>query len=430
MNVSIKDKSSFQKEIEVTISPEEMQGHLEHAARVLGAQLSLKGFRPGKAPLSIVKEAVGEGRIWEEAAEEAVQKSFVAVCREHKLELIASPKVEVRKLAPGNEFSYQAIAEVVPAIMLPDWRSIAAEVRTKEHKDVQVEEKEVQDSLQWLADSRAKLVAVDRGARQGDYVEVSYEGRIADVKQEGLQGSRDGFILGKGAVLPEFEEHIVDMKRGERKEFSATFPADHALAHARGKEVLFHMTLDAVQERDVPALDDAFASAVGRFQTLEELTKNIHEGMQAEKEKKEQERVLLATLYAVGQKAHIEIPSPLMREELAKMKEEFEEQIGGMGLTFERYLEHIKKSEDEVLAGWNDRAKERVEAALVLRAIGEEEHIEPSEEEVQKRTNSYLARYANSREAEKNEGPPDAVKGRIRAMLRNEKVMELINTSF
>jgi trigger factor len=428
MEIFVKDKSSFQKEIEVTISPMEMEPYVQRAIQKLGASLSLKGFRPGKAPLQVVKEAVGDAKIWEEAAEQAVQKSFFHACTENNLEIVSPPQVEVRKLAPGNELIYHATVEIVPHMQLSDWRGIAEQVRKKEQKEVQVEEKEVQDSLQWLADSRTKLIAVNRAAQSGDYVEITYEGRIADVKQEGLEGKRDGFILGKGGVLPEFEEKIPGMKQGETKEFSAVFPADHVIAHARGKEVQFRVTLESIQERQVPTLDDAFVEGLGTFKTLEELTQSVREGIQTEKEKKEQERVFLAVLDAVGEKSNVEIPPTLINEELGKMKEEFTQQVGATGLTFEKYLEHIKKTEEEMLEGWRSRARDRVKAALVLRAIGEEERITPSDEEIEKRTKSYLARYANISEAEKREGSPEELSARIKAMIRNEKVMDIINT--
>ena len=426
MEIIVKDKSSFQKELEVTLSPQDMEPYLEHAAQALGAGLSLKGFRPGKAPIHIVKEVVGEGKIWEEAAEQAVEKSFFQACKDNNIEIIASPRVEIRKLAPGNDVVYSASVEVVPEIHLGDWRAAAKQIREKEHRDVRIEEKEIADTLGWLADSRATYVAQNRPANMGDYVEVSYEGRIGGVVQEGLQMHRDSFILGKGTVDENFEKNMEGMQRGEQKEFSVVLSPEHPLAHVRGKEVQFRATLENVQERNVPAVDDAFAQSLGKFQTLAELQDNVREGMVAEKQQKEKERVLLLILKEIAQKSHIEVPPSLLGAELDKMKEEFGANIEGMGLDFSTYLGHIKKTEEEVRSGWQEKAKERVEAGLVLRALGKEEKIEPDEAEVTKRASAYIARYKNAKEAELHEGAPDELRARVKAMLRNEKVMELL----
>lgn len=429
MNISVVDKSQSQKKIEVTISADEMQPYVLGAIKELGAHVSAPGFREGKLPAGLVRSTLGDGKIWEEAAQDALEKTLEKACKEHELDLLSLPSVEVLQLAPGNDFRYRATVEIIPAIVLCDIRAVAREVYEKQHRDVTVEEKDVLGTLEWLAKSRASYRDVLREVQRGDFVEIQYEGRIAGVTQQGLEQKSETLVVGDGAAPEDLEEELVGMHKGEEKDASVLFPKDFPDAHLRDKAVDMHVLVKDVKEREVPTIDDAFAKSLGGFPSVEDLKKSIRDGIQLEKEKKEEERITLLQLEEIARQSGVVAPQILTEQELARMKEEFSGELVSLGTTLDSYLEQIKKTGEDLKKGWTQKAEERVNAGIVLRAIAKQEKIEVDEQELEARANTLLARYKNEKEAFEHEGSADSLRARIRGAMRNEKVLELLKTS-
>jgi len=160
MNVIINDKEKSQKEIHVTISAPEMRVYADKAAKSLGSDLEVKGFRKGKAPLEVIKEHLGEERIWEQAAEDAFGTTYAKAVRENNLAVVSSPQVAVVKLAPNNEFIYKATVAIFPEVKLPGIYDIAKKIREKEAREVEISEKEIERAIEWLRNSRKKAEVV------------------------------------------------------------------------------------------------------------------------------------------------------------------------------------------------------------------------------------------------------------------------------
>lgn len=332
MIITIKDKEPSEKEIHVTIPAEEMREYADKAAKSLGGDLELKGFRKGKAPLEIIKEHLGEQRIWEQAAEDAFGTTYAQAVKEHGLAAVSAPQVTVEKLAPNNEFIYTAVVAIFPDVELPEIYKIAKKIREKEKREVEVSEKEMERALEWLKKSRK-----------------------------------------------------------------------------------------------VEEINDEFAKEVGGFENVAALRKNIFEGLKQEKEAKEQERIRLLILQEIAKEASIKLPQSLLDEERGKMMRELENRVSQMGLSMEDYLTHVKKTKEEIQEGWDERAKERVEAGVILQAIGEQEKVQISEEEVEERVKHYLAHYPSPQEAEKELGSAKGLRSYVQGILRNEKVFALLD---
>src|SRR5487761_401375 len=224
MNISITDKTKSQKQFEVSISVEEMQPFIVRALKDLATQVNVSGFRQGKVPSDVVRSTLGEGKLWEEAAQRALEETLEKACKEHALDLISSPSIEVLQLAPGNDFRYRATVDVIPPFTLCDIRAVAHQVFEKEHREAKVENKEIEGALEWLAKSHAAFRNVSSEAKRGDLVKIQYEGKIAGVTQEGLEQKTETFVLGEDATPKGLEEALVGMKQGEEKDTEVTFP--------------------------------------------------------------------------------------------------------------------------------------------------------------------------------------------------------------
>lgn len=291
--------------------------------------------------------------------------------------------------------------------------------------EAKVEKKEVENSLDYLKKSRAKTITVNKPAEKGNRVEVDFEVRHGGVKIENGTSKNHPLILGEGRFLPGFEKELEEMSAGEEKDFSIKVPTDWPDKRVADKNLDFRVRMNLVQERQIPELNDEFAKSLGRFESLEALRKNISDGLLEEKETKEKQRIRIELIEKVAKDSKIEVPDNLIEEELERMINEFKFSITGFGLDFEKYLQEINKTVDELKKEWKKQAEKRVRVAICLKAIAEKEKIEVSDEEAENKIKEELKNYPDIEEARKNIDP-ERFKDYTKEVLRSEKVLGLL----
>lgn len=421
MKIEIKKLPKSQVEIGVTLNDAEIKPYYDRALADLSKTVMMKGFRPGKVPRETVEKSIGRPKIFVEAAERSVEELYPKIVVEKNLEIIGRPEIEIKKAEEG-EFFWRALASVLPEIKLADYKDIA---KNAEKKKVTVEKKEVDDSIDYLQKSRAEIKNMDRPAELGDLVEVDFEGRVAGVKLEGAQSKSHPMVLGERKFIPGFEDEIVGLKIGEEKDFSVRVPADYWDKNIQSKQIDFHVKLEKVSERILPALDDEFAKKLGHFENLENMKSSVSEGLLAEKQEKEKERRRVAIIEKVAADSQMDLPELLVEEEIKKMIHELSHTVERSGLKLEDYLAHIKKSADDLHKEFRAEAEKRVRAALVMREIAKKENILVAEEELSGKIQEVL-RTVPSEEQKK----VDLEELRIYAngLIRNEKAFQLLES--
>lgn len=290
---------------------------------------------------------------------------------------------------------------------------------------LKVEKKEIDDSLNYLKNSRAKIITVNRPAEKGNRVEIDFEVRHGGVKIENGTSKNHPLVLGESRFLPGFEKELEGMSTGEEKNFSLKAPRDWPDKKVADKNLDFRVKMNLIQERQISELNDDFAKSLGDFKSLDELRKSIESGLFQEKEKKEKQRIKIELIEKVAEESRAEIPENLIEEELEKMINEFKLSITGLGLDFEKYLQEIHKTIDELRQEWKKQAKKRVRISICLNAIAEKEKIEIGEDEVESKINEELKNYPNIEEIRKNIDLK-ALKEYTKDVLRNEKVLGLL----
>jgi len=291
--------------------------------------------------------------------------------------------------------------------------------------ELRVEKEEIDKSLNYLRQSRAKTITVNKPAEKGNRVEIDFEIRQAGTKIEDGTSKNHPLILGEGRFLPGFEKELEGMKAGEEKEFSLKAPENWPDKRIADKNLDFKVKMNLVQEKEVAELNDEFAKSLGRFESLDALRKSIEEGLFEEKQIKENQRIRLELIEKVAEDSKMETPVLLIEQELERMLAEFRFSIANFGLDFDKYLKGINKTLDEIKKSWRSQAEKRVRITLCLRAIADKENIEVSEEEVTERVNQDLKNYPNIEEVEKNIDP-QSLKEYTKEVIRNEKVLGLL----
>jgi trigger factor len=426
MKISVLKLPKSQIELTVEIPAEDLEFYMEKALSNLAKNLELKGFRKGFVPKEMAKDKISEQALLEEAANLAINETYQKAIEEQKFDVIDSPRVELTKIALKNPLIYKITISVLPEIKLPDFKKIAKDVNSeaKKHfeKNTKVEDKDLEDAINWLQKSRAKQVTVAREARLGDFVKVS-----SKIKNQGLSigpAEEHEGVIGGGYFLPEFEKKLVGMKVGEQKSFSQEVPEKHINKDFAGKSLDFEIEMKVVQEIELPKADDEFAKGVGNFENMEALKKSVKEGIKTEKEEKEKQKTRQRLMDAIVRDIEAEVPEILVdrktEEELLRLKDAIE----GSGLNFQDYLTNLKKSEDDLKKEIRTNAQNQVKIGLVLRQIARQENVMAPQSEIEEKVNEYLKRFESVEGTTKID--PEHLKAYYEDVIKNEKTFQLL----
>lgn len=419
MEFSIQKLPKSQIEIFFEISTDEFKDYFEKAIENLGKEIELEGFRKGKVPKEILESKINQSEILEEATDLAIKENYVRAILENKIEVISSPEIEIIKIAKGSPLEFKAKVSVLPEINLPDYKKIASDI---ERKEVFVEEKEIEESINWLQKSRAKFIFKKEPAKFGDFVEIEFQ----SPQIEGGLKRKDSFILGQGHFIPGFEKNLEGMTEGLEKEFSLKFPDNYFQKELTGKEVIFKVKMNSVQKIELPEITDSWAKNLGNFKNLAAFKKSVEEEIKTEKEIEESLRIRQEILKKITENSSFETPETLIESEKNRIFNNFKNKISETFKTpFEDYLNKIKKSEKEVRDSFSEEAQIIVKNLLILREIAKLEKIEVSQEEINKETDEILKNLAVEKAKELD---LEKLKMYIKDEIRKEKTLKYLES--
>jgi len=377
-NVTKLEENKVRLDIEVT--PESVRQGVEAKIKELGRQVRVPGFRPGKAPRRVIENRLGRDYIYMEALQEQLPGWYSQAVVETAVRPIDQPEIHFDDPLDEEEgFKFSATVEVRPEASLGNYKGVEVPRR-----EVEISDEDVEDRIEELRAQFATLAAVEgRPAEEGDFTILDFSGeRLAGGPLEGAQAEDYMLEIGRGELLPDFEDNIVGMNAGERKQFGVTFPIDYAEEALRGESVLFNVHVKEIKERDVPPLDDEFVKEASEFETLEELRVAVREELEAGAEQRVDGEFRGRVLDVVAEGSEVEVPEVMVHEKAHEMVDSFERSIRSQGMEPEQYYELAGTDH----AGFEERvtpdAEDTVKKELVLDAVATAEGIVADEEEV------------------------------------------------
>lgn len=434
MTFSTKKLKESQVELTVDLDKEDLVFYALEAEKRLAKEVSIEGFRPGKAPKEIVRKKIGESVIKEEALNLAVQLSLAKAIADQKFEVIDQSDFKINENS-SEGLIFQVNLLIFPDIKLGEYKGLGIKKNS-----VTVADSEIDNVIKDIARSRTELKEVERQARLGDRVEVDFEvkdpsiGSGQDAIIEGGRSENHPVVLGENNFIPGFEAQIVGLKTGEKKTFSLKVPEDYYQKTIAGKELDFLIIVKKVQETIPPKINDAFVKSLGEFNSKADLEENVRAGLIMEKEAKEKERIRLVILREIISKTAIELPGTLVERRLDAMIQGFDNELHQKGMELGLYLAHIKKTQDDLRVDWRKQAEEQVKMDLVVRDIAKTEKLKVADEEVDSELQAVLQQYMVESSAKGQGGAPEVLqnvdpeqlKNKIRGVLLNEKVFEFL----
>jgi len=410
MKYEIKELSQTKRKADVEVAAEDFDNYYAQALSEISREVELPGFRKGKAPEKMVEEKLNQATVLSEAAEAAIRDNWMKILKETKAEAISSPKVEIVKIAKGNPFVFTAEFEVLPEIKLPDLESISKGIKREE---VKVEDKEVEDTLEWLRQSRAKFSNKETAAENGDLVEFVFKCTTIDNDPD----KKDRIVLGKGHYLKGMEDALIGMKRGEEKDFE-TETTDK-------KKETIHVKVESVSKMELPEINDEWLKTLGGFSKVEDLKEDIKKGIKQEKEVAEKQKQREQAIQKILEKVKFEVPSALIEREVGYMIDNVKSRVlSELNMPFEEYLSQIKKTEEEVRKEFEKIAEEKVRGFLVLHQIEKDEKIEVSDKEIDDKIEEIINSYPDKENARKSIDK-DHLKMHIEDEMKREKIFKL-----
>jgi len=393
MENTIKDLEKSQKEISVKISNEEMQKYVEKATEDIAKNVELDGFRKGKAPKDVVKQKVGEAKIYEEATHMAIERTYLEILKAlPEMIPLGQPRAEITKMAPGNDFEYKMTISVMPAVKLGDYKKVTGKKEVKK-----IEEEQIDKELASLQNRRAAYITKDEPAAKDDRAEIDFEVRVGGVKIEGGESKNHPLIIGENKFIPGFEDRLVGMKKDDIKEFELKFPDDYKEGLA-GKVANFKVTMDLVQKVEKPEINDEFARSFGQIKDLAELKSNIRKNMEAEEDAHADHELEHELIDQVVKDMEADIPDVLIDSEVTNMVAEFKGNISQAGMDFDEYLKNANATVESIREEWKPLAEKKVKEHLAVREVALRENIKAEENEITEKVDETLKYYPNAEE--------------------------------
>jgi len=421
MKTKFKKISDSRVEITVTLEAKELKAAEEKALAKLATEVRVEGFRKGKAPADVAKKFIPENDLNAEAIDLAIRASVIPAFKEHEKMPLVAPNINVTKYVPGEMAEYTAVADIIPEIKLGDYKSLKVKKET-----AKVDEKQITEILENLANSFAEKKAVKRAAKETDEVVIDFVGKKDGEAFKGGSAKDYKLTLGSKTFIPGFEEGIVGHEPGDKFDLNLTFPKDYGVKDLAGAKVVFETLLKQVNEVAKPAFDDELAKKCGPFKTIKELKEDIKKNLQMQDEHRLEEKFkddLIAELVKVSK---IPAPDILIEDQLKLIRDDVSRNAASRGITS---LEEFVKMSGETMENWEKEARKvaetRVKASLALQELSLKEKITVKDEDVAAKIAELKDVYKNSPEAVKSLKDPN-VKMDIKNRMIIEKTLDYL----
>ena len=376
--MSVKNCEKLEKSmvaLTVEVGAADFEAAVEKAYKKQRGQIRVPGFRPGKAPRKMIEAMFGAQVFYEEAVNIALPDAYEEAVKEQDLQVVGYPQVEL--LDVGKEgFSFKATVAVFPEMTLGQYKGLEAP-----RAEAKVTDEDVDARLKEMAERNSRMVSVDRAVEKGDIANINFEGFLDGEPFDGGKGEDHDLEIGSGSFVPGFEDQLIGMKAEEERDINITFPEDYH-ADLAGKAVVFHVKVNAVKVKEVPAIDDEFAKDVSEFDTLDELKADVRGKITAEREEAAGRAFEDILMGKVADGLTGEIPDAMVEAQAQRFVDNFRMQIQSQGLPFDKYLEMTKMDVDSLLEQAKEPAARQVKMDLAVGAIIKAEGLEATDEDV------------------------------------------------
>jgi trigger factor len=377
MSLQVEKLEGNMAKLTIEVSAEDFEAAVEKAYQKNRNKLNIPGFRKGKAPRKMIEQMYGKEIFFEDAANYAIPSAYAKAVDECTEEIVSQPKIDIEQAEAGKPFVFTAEVALKPEVTLGVYKGVEVE-----KTDASVTDEEVDAAIERERESSARTVSVeDRAVQDGDMTTLDFEGFVDGVAFEGGKGENYPLTIGSNTFIPGFEEQLIGAELDKEVEVNVTFPEDYQAQELAGKPAVFKCTIKEIKEKQLPDLDDEFASEVSEVETLAEYKESVKKDLEekkAEEAKLEKEDKVVDAIIAA---AKMDIPAAMLETQQRQMAEDFAQRIQMQGISIDQYFQITGLTRAAFLEQIKPQAQKRIQSRLVLEAVAKAENIGASDEE-------------------------------------------------
>lgn len=391
MSVSFENTATNRGVVTFTIGQDKIQPALDQAFNKVKKNLNVPGFRKGHIPRAVFNQKFGEEALYDDALNAILPAAYEAAIAELGLDVVAQPKIDVKSIEKGQDWTLTAEVVTKPEVKLGAYKDLEVSVEASK----EVTDEEVDAKLENERKNLAELVVKEGAAENGDTVVIDFVGSVDGVEFDGGKGENHSLELGSGQFIPGFEDQLVGAKAGDEVEVKVTFPEDYQATDLAGKAAVFVTKVNEVKAKEVPAFDDELAKDLDdEVETLDELKAKYRKELEAAKEIAYDDAVEGAALDLAVENAEIvELPAEMVEDEVHRAMNEFMGNMQRQGISPEMYFQITGTTQEDLHKQYEADADKRVKTNLVIEAVAAAEGFDATEEEIQKEINDLAAEY-------------------------------------
>ena len=377
MSVNLEKNENNEVLMDIKVDANEVKSAYNRACKRVAQYVNIPGFRKGKVPRTMVEKMYGAEVFYQDAANEIIPDAYEAALKEVEEEIVSMPEVDVVQMKKGEPFIFTAEVALKPEVKLGQYKGVEVD-----KIDVTVSDEEVEAEIEKEREKNARTVEVtDRAVKDGDTVSLDFEGFVDGAAFEGGKGENYPLTIGSGAFIPGFEEQLVGTEIGADVEVNVTFPEDYQADNLAGKAAVFKCKVNEIKEKQLPEVDDEFASEVSAFDTLEAYKADLKQNLEDKKFKEAKSAKTDAVIDAIIASSEMDIPEAMIKTEQRQMLNDFAQRMQMQGLSMEQYFQFTGTTADMLMEQSKPQAEQRIKTSLVIDAIVAAENIEATEEE-------------------------------------------------
>ena len=378
MSVQVEKLEKSMAKLTIEVSADELEKAIQNAYNKDKNKIQLPGFRKGKAPRKMIERMYGAGVFYEDAANELINSEYPKAADECGESIVSNPKIEVVQIESGKPFIFTAEVALKPPVGLGKYKGIKV---TKQ--DTEVTDADIDAEIKTELNKNARVVDVtDRAVKMDDQITLDFEGFVDDKTFEGGKGTDYPLTIGSGSFIPGFEDQLVGAEIGKEVSVNVTFPEEYQEKSLAGKAATFKCTVKGIKEKQLPELNDEFASNVSEFETLAEYKESVKTKLEERKNAEAKAKKEDEAVKALIDDSEIELPEAMVETQQRQIINDFAQRMQYQGLTMEQYLQYTGTTAEKMLEQVRPQAEERIKSRLVLEEVAKAENIEVSDDEV------------------------------------------------
>lgn len=388
MSYTVENLENSMAKLTITVSAGDFEKAMQQSYNKNKKHIGIPGFRRGKVPRKMIEKMYGPEVFYEDAADFAIPDAYEAAAKECGLDIVSRPEIDLVDMGVGKDFVFTATVAVKPEVTLGAYKGIEVEKR-----DVEVADSEVDDELARVCEQNSRMVTIDGSIEMDDTAVIDYEGFVDGKPFDGGRDEAFPLVIGSHSFIDNFEEQLVGRKAGDELDVNVTFPEDYHEASLKGKPALFKVAVKEVRRKEMPELDDEFASEVSEFETLDEYRASVKENL-AERKAEEAKRAKETDIVEkIVDNMTVELPEKMVDEHVGQMVREFATRIQYQGLSMEQYLQMTGMTLDAMESQLRPDAEKRIKTRLALEAVVKEEGITATDEDIKKEKENMASMY-------------------------------------